>query len=68
MTSCFQNRLNLTKTVRKFSIDSNLRTTGHEFHSEPATINIKHDNEVHEESIGGSLELTTDNFDKYAHQ
>ncbi|QCE09803.1 protein disulfide-isomerase 5-3-like [Vigna unguiculata] len=62
------NRLNLTKTVRKFSIDSNLRTTGHEFHSEPATINIKHDNEVHEESIGGSLELTTDNFDKYAHQ
>ncbi|KOM43832.1 hypothetical protein LR48_Vigan05g143700, partial [Vigna angularis] len=62
------NRLNLTKTIRKFSIDSNLRTTGHEYHSEPATTNIKHDNEVHEESIGGSLELTTDNFDKYAHQ
>ncbi|WVY99396.1 hypothetical protein V8G54_025466 [Vigna mungo] len=62
------NRLNLTKTIRKFSIDSNLRTTGNEYHSEPATTNIKHDNEVHEESIGGSLELTSDNFDKYAHQ
>ncbi|ESW21705.1 hypothetical protein PHAVU_005G092800 [Phaseolus vulgaris] len=62
------NRLNLTKTIRKFSIDSNLRSTGNEFHSEPTTTNIKHDNEQHEESIGGALELTTDNFDKYAHQ
>ncbi|KAH1222680.1 Protein disulfide-isomerase 5-3 [Glycine max] len=39
------NRLNLTKTVRKFSIDSNLRPTGAEFHSEPAANSIKHDNE-----------------------
>ncbi|KAH1222682.1 Protein disulfide-isomerase 5-4 [Glycine max] len=62
------NRLNLTKTVRKFSIDSNLRPTGAEFHSEPAANSIKHDNEVNEESVEGSVVLTTQNFDKYAHQ
>ncbi|CAJ1956768.1 unnamed protein product [Sphenostylis stenocarpa] len=64
----FNMRLNLTKTVRKFSIDSSLRPTGAEFHSEPAPKSIKHDNEVNEESIGGALELTAENFDKYAHQ
>jgi len=68
VTSCFQNRLNLTKTVRKFSIDSNLRPTGAEFHSEPAANSIKHDNEVNEESVEGSVVLKTQNFDKYAHQ
>uniref|UniRef100_A0A0R0H5U3 Thioredoxin domain-containing protein n=1 Tax=Glycine max TaxID=3847 RepID=A0A0R0H5U3_SOYBN len=62
------NRLNLTKTVRKFSIDSNLRPTGAEFHSEPAANSIKHDNEVNEESVEGSVVLKTQNFDKYAHQ
>ncbi|MCI10611.1 protein disulfide-isomerase 5-4-like, partial [Trifolium medium] len=45
------NRLNLTKTVRKFSIDSNLRPTGHEFQPGPATNVIKHDEKVDEESL-----------------
>ncbi|KAF7833868.1 protein disulfide-isomerase 5-4 [Senna tora] len=62
------NRLNITKTVRKFSIDSNLRPTGPEFHLGPAATYIKHDIEVDEESAEGSLSLVTDNFDKYSHQ
>ncbi|KAK7324659.1 hypothetical protein VNO77_28394 [Canavalia gladiata] len=62
------NRLNLTKTIRKFSIDSNLRPTGVEFHSGPAANIIKHDDVVNEESLEGSVILTTQNFDKYTHQ
>ncbi|XP_061358237.1 protein disulfide-isomerase 5-4-like isoform X1 [Gastrolobium bilobum] len=62
------NRLNITKTVRKFSIDSSLRSTGAEFHSGPATNLIKHDDEVDAESIEGSFVLTEHNFDKYVHQ
>ncbi|KAK2350962.1 protein disulfide-isomerase 5-4 [Trifolium repens] len=62
------NRLNLTKTVRKFSIDSNLRPTGYEFHSGPSTNVIKHDDKVDEESLEGAFVFTSDNFDKYAHQ
>ncbi|XP_004487592.1 protein disulfide-isomerase 5-4 isoform X2 [Cicer arietinum] len=62
------NRLNLTKTVRKFSIDSDLRPTGSEFHSGPATNVIKHDDKVDEESLEGAFVFTSDNFDKYAHQ
>ncbi|CAK8535253.1 unnamed protein product [Lathyrus sativus] len=61
-------RLNLTKTVRKFSIDSNLKPTGFEFHSSPATNVVKHDDKVDEESPEGAFVFTTDNFDKYAHQ
>lgn len=68
MTSGFQSRLNLTKTVRKFSIDSTLRPTGFEFHSSPATNVIKHDDKVDEESPEGAFIFTTDNFDKYSHQ
>ncbi|CAL0328919.1 unnamed protein product [Lupinus luteus] len=62
------NRLNITKTVRKFSIDSNLRPTGTEFHSGTVANAVKHDDEVDGESVEGSLSLTTQNFDKYVHQ
>ncbi|KAG5033067.1 hypothetical protein JHK85_017049 [Glycine max] len=62
------NRLNITKTVRKFSIDSNLRPTGAEFHSGTVANAVKHDDEVDEESVEGSFSLTTHNFDKYVHQ
>ncbi|MED6160877.1 Protein disulfide-isomerase 5-4 [Stylosanthes scabra] len=61
------NRLNITKTVRKFSIDSNLRPTGAEFHSGPVANIIKHDEQVEEESVEGALILTSHNFDKYSH-
>ncbi|KAL2327988.1 hypothetical protein Fmac_021415 [Flemingia macrophylla] len=62
------NRLNITKTVRKFSIDSNLRPTGAEFHSGTVSNAVKHDDEVDEESVEGSSSLATHNFDKYVHQ
>ncbi|XP_028807665.1 protein disulfide-isomerase 5-4 [Neltuma alba] len=62
------NRLNITKTVRKFSIDSHLRPIGSEFHSGPVATYIKHDVEVDEESTEGSVSLSSSNFDKYTHQ
>ncbi|KAI3466221.1 hypothetical protein Pfo_022884 [Paulownia fortunei] len=43
------NRLNITKTVRKYSIDSNLNPIGSEFRSGPIAKAIKHDEEVEEE-------------------
>ncbi|CAI9773448.1 unnamed protein product [Fraxinus pennsylvanica] len=62
------NRLNITKTVRKYSIDSNLKTTGSEFESGPITKAIKHDEEYDEEYGEGSVTLNTHNFDRIAHQ
>ncbi|KAI4322809.1 hypothetical protein L6164_022468 [Bauhinia variegata] len=62
------NRLNITKTVRKFSIDSNLRPTGSEFHSGPVPSSIKHDDEVDDEFTEGSFSLTGHNFDRLSHQ
>ncbi|KAL6530947.1 Protein disulfide-isomerase 5-4 [Orobanche hederae] len=47
------NRLNITKTVRKFSIDSNLRPTGSEFHSGTNANAVKHDDQVDEEFVEG---------------
>ncbi|KAG4980439.1 hypothetical protein JHK84_034021 [Glycine max] len=49
------NRLNITKTVRKFSIDSNLRPTGAEFHSGTVANAVKHDDEVDEESVEDTM-------------
>lgn len=63
-------RLNITKTIRKFSIDSDLRPTGSEFHSGPISHDIKHGDENHEigeEPLEGSVPLTAHNFDKYSH-
>ncbi|CAK8577186.1 unnamed protein product [Lathyrus sativus] len=59
------NRLNITKTVRKFSIDSNLRPTGSEFHSGTIANAVKHDDEVDEEFVEGALPLTSHSFDKF---
>ncbi|KAF4395988.1 hypothetical protein F8388_013157 [Cannabis sativa] len=62
------NRLNITKTIRKFSIDADLKPTGAEFHSEPMSNFIKHGDEVDEEAGEGSVALTANNFDKFSHQ
>lgn len=67
MTFYLQNRLNITKTIRKFSIDPNLRPTGVEFHSGPISHHIKHGDEIDEEPVEGSVPLTAQNFDKYSH-
>ncbi|KAL0788256.1 hypothetical protein Bca101_004502 [Brassica carinata] len=44
------NRLNITKTVRKFPIDPHLKTTGGEFHSGLASHHINHGEEIKQES------------------
>lgn len=60
------NRLNITKTIRKFSIDPDLRPTGSEFHSGAVSNFIKHGDDVLEESIEGSVPLLGSNFDKFS--
>ncbi|KAA3486803.1 protein disulfide-isomerase 5-3-like isoform X1 [Gossypium australe] len=62
------NRLNITKTIRKFSIDPHLRPTGAEFHSGPLPHYIKHGDEVDEETNEGSVALNSASFDKLSHQ
>ncbi|KAJ8763645.1 hypothetical protein K2173_003117 [Erythroxylum novogranatense] len=62
------NRLNITKTIRKFSIDHNLNPTGSEFHSGSVMHYIKHGDEAVEEAVEGSVSLTGRNFDHYSHQ
>ncbi|KAL2476256.1 Protein disulfide-isomerase 5-3 [Abeliophyllum distichum] len=62
------NRLNLTKTVRKYSIDSNLKPTGSEFQSGQISTAIKHDEEVDEEHGEGSVTLNAHSFDRISHQ
>ncbi|KAK3021267.1 hypothetical protein RJ639_047258 [Escallonia herrerae] len=62
------NRLNITKTIRKFSIDHNLKPTGSEFQSGTLSRVLKHDDEVDEEYGEGSVSLNAQNFDRIAHQ
>ncbi|EPS61947.1 hypothetical protein M569_12845, partial [Genlisea aurea] len=62
------NRLNLTKTIHKYSIDSKLNPAGSEFHSGPLTSIIKHDQEANAEHVEGSVPLNELIFDKVAHQ
>lgn len=62
------NRLNITKTVRKYSIDKHLQVTGSEFDSGPVTNIVKHDDEVDEEYGEGSVLLNSRNFDRISHQ
>ncbi|KAL3639938.1 Protein disulfide-isomerase 5-4 [Castilleja foliolosa] len=62
------NRLNITKTVRKYSIDPNLNPTGSEFQSGHHAKPIKHDEDNDEEYGEGSVVLTGNNFDRISHQ
>ncbi|XWS11189.1 hypothetical protein CRYUN_Cryun38cG0062600 [Craigia yunnanensis] len=62
------NRLNITKTIRKFSIDPHLRPTGAEFHSASVPHFIKHGDEVDEEDVEGAVPLNSVSFDKLSHQ
>ena len=67
LLSFFQNRLNITKTIRKFSIDHDLKPTGSEFHPGPVLHLINHGDEV-DEGSEGSVSLKAHNFDQYLHQ
>ncbi|CAI0437109.1 unnamed protein product, partial [Linum tenue] len=62
------NRLNITKTVRKFSIDHDLRPTGAEFHSGSTMHLIKHDEYVGEHEGESSVILNARNFDVFSKQ
>ncbi|KAI3443771.1 hypothetical protein Pfo_000436 [Paulownia fortunei] len=62
MVDINNNRLNITKTVRKYSIDSNLNPIGSEFRSGPIAKAIKHDEEVEEEYGEGSVVLNAKNL------
>ncbi|KAF6136421.1 hypothetical protein GIB67_019304 [Kingdonia uniflora] len=59
-------RLNITKTIRKFSIDRNLIPTGTEYHPGPVPNVMKHEDEGDEEYSEGSASLTADTFLRYA--
>ncbi len=68
-----QHRFNLTKTVRKFPIDSHLQRIGQEVHAGPVP-NIKSHGDAHgEEDIPyehlgeGAVELNQKTFDTYTH-
>ncbi|KAJ3705253.1 hypothetical protein LUZ61_008958 [Rhynchospora tenuis] len=62
------NRLNITKTIRKYSIDRNLVVTGSEYH--PGHIpHISNVGDVTDEEFAdGSVSLTRGNFDAFSHQ
>ncbi|GMJ01495.1 PROTEIN DISULFIDE ISOMERASE 12, PDI-like 5-3, ARABIDOPSIS THALIANA PROTEIN DISULFIDE ISOMERASE 12 [Hibiscus trionum] len=62
------NRLNITKTIRKFTIDPDLRRTGAEYNSVPVPDVIQHGEEVDDEAVVGSESLNGDNFDRLAHE
>ncbi|KAF2589607.1 hypothetical protein F2Q70_00039742 [Brassica cretica] len=61
------NRLNVTKTIRKFSIDSNLTPTGSEFHSGEVLSHVNHGEKSAEEFVEGSVSLGARNFDTFLH-
>ncbi|XP_058219998.1 protein disulfide isomerase-like 5-4 [Rhododendron vialii] len=62
------NRLNITKTLRKYPIDSNLRPTGSEYLAGVTSRDIKHDDEVDEEYSEDSVILNGQNFESVAHR
>lgn len=68
VSSHFQNRLNVTKTLRKYPIDSNLKPTGSEYQSGVMARVIKHDDEVDEEYSEDSVILNGRNFETIAHR
>ncbi|KAH9308015.1 hypothetical protein KI387_035926, partial [Taxus chinensis] len=65
------NRLNITKTVRKYSISPDMKVTGQEFHPGPIPGLSKHgdqDSGSYEDLGDGAVKLTGKNFDRYAHE
>ncbi|KAL7584153.1 protein disulfide isomerase-like 5-4 isoform X1 [Lactuca sativa] len=61
------NRLNITKTIRKYSINQNYHPSGFEYDAGPISYALKHDDKVEEGYGDGSIPLTSRNFDKVAH-
>ena len=66
-----QNRLNITKTVRKFPISPDMKLAGPEFHPGPIpglSNHGEHETESDEELGEGAVKMNMKNFDKYAHE
>ncbi|CAG7882870.1 unnamed protein product [Brassica rapa] len=61
------NRLNITKTVRKFPIDPHLKATGGEFHSGLASHHINHGEEIKQEFPDGAIQLSNGGFESLSH-
>ncbi|KAK1387704.1 hypothetical protein POM88_015882 [Heracleum sosnowskyi] len=61
------NRLNVTKTVHKYSIDRNFKSTGPEFLAGPVSKVIYHDDFVEGAYAEGSVSLNAQNFDRISH-
>ncbi|KAJ0751307.1 hypothetical protein Hdeb2414_s0069g00771801 [Helianthus debilis subsp. tardiflorus] len=62
------NRLNITKTIRKYAINKHLQATGAEFDPIPTFSVIKHDDKIDEEYGEGSVTLNSHNFDRISHK
>ncbi|GJX52792.1 disulfide isomerase-like protein 5-4 [Tanacetum coccineum] len=62
------NRLNITKTIRKYSINQHFESNGYEFDTPPVTYAVKHDEKVDETYGQGSVLLSSRNFDKIIHE
>ncbi|KAI3686234.1 hypothetical protein L1987_79908 [Smallanthus sonchifolius] len=62
------NRLNITKTVRKYAINKHLQATGAEIDPMPTFTIIKHDDKIDEEYAEGSVTLNSHNFGRISQQ
>ncbi|KAI7736191.1 hypothetical protein M8C21_007972, partial [Ambrosia artemisiifolia] len=62
------NRLNITKTIRKYSINRHLQSNGHEFVVVPTPPLVKHDAMVDETYGEGSIILNSHSFNKLIHE
>ncbi|PSR95626.1 Protein disulfide isomerase-like [Actinidia chinensis var. chinensis] len=62
------NRLNISKTIRKYPIDSYLKPMGSEYRLGSISRDIKHDDEVDENNAEGSTALGESSFDITAHK
>ncbi|KAI3504439.1 hypothetical protein L1887_25908 [Cichorium endivia] len=62
------NRLNVSKTIRKYSINKELETKGPEIDPTPVSTIIKHDDKTDEEYTEGSMILNSKNFDEICNQ
>ncbi|GJV44986.1 hypothetical protein Tco_1429522, partial [Tanacetum coccineum] len=62
-----KNRLNITKTIHKYSINEHIQSDCYEFDTPPFTYTVKHDDKVDETYGQGSVLLSSCNFDKIIH-
>ena len=60
--------MNITITVRKYSINKHLQSIGSEFGSGPVSHVVKHGDDADEDYGEESLTLNLRNFDKVSHQ